>query len=87
MRYRKITVELIVDAAEADDVVGELNRALDQLDERYAMFGGEIETSAVNLPGKRRRSALAHTLAAGETVAGALRSTGKHIGNAVRTVI
>jgi uncharacterized protein (UPF0548 family) len=87
MRYKKITVELVVDADEAEVVVGQLNGALDQLEERHTIFGGDIETVAFNHTGQRRRSALAHTLAAGGTVAGALRSTSKHIGNAVRAVI
>ena len=87
MRYRKITVELIVETSETEGVVNQLNSALDQLDERYIIFGGDIETVDFNHSGKQRRSALAHTLAAGETVAGVLRNTGKHIGNAARTVI
>jgi len=87
MRYKKITVELVVDADEAEVVVGQLNGALDQLEERHTIFGGDIETVVFNHTGRRRRSALAHTLAAGGTVAGALRSTSKHIGNAVRAVI
>jgi hypothetical protein len=87
MRYKKITVELVVDADEADVVVSQLNGALDQLEESHMIFGGDIETITFNHSGKRRRSALAHTLAAGGTVAVALRSTRKHIGNAVRAVI
>jgi hypothetical protein len=87
MRYEKITVELVVDADEADVVVNQLNGALDLLEERHTIFGGNIETVAFNHSGKQTRSALAHTLAAGETVAVALRSTRKHIGNAVRAVV
>jgi hypothetical protein len=87
MRYKKITVELVVDADEAEDVASQLNGALDQLAERYAIFGGDIETAPFSSPGKRRKSALAHTLAAGGTVAVALKSTGRHIGNAVRAVV
>jgi hypothetical protein len=87
MRYKKITVELVVDADEADVVVSQLYGALDRLEESHIIFGGDIETAAFNHPGKRRRSALGHTLAAGGTVAVALKSTGRHIGNAVRAVI
>lgn len=87
MRYKKITVELVVDADEADVVVGQLNGALDQLEERHTIFGGDIEAVSFKHAGKRRKSALAHTLAAGETIAVALRSTSKHLGNAVRAVI
>jgi hypothetical protein len=87
MRYKKITVELIVDADEADVVVNQLNGALDRLEEKHAIYGGDIEAVAFSHSGKQRRSALAHTLAAGETVAVALRSTRRHIGNAVRAVV
>jgi len=87
MRYKKISVELIVVADEADVVVNQLNIALDQLEEKHTIFGGDIEAVAFNHSGKRRRSALAHTLAAGETVGVALKSTHKHLGNALRAVI
>ena len=87
MRYKKIIVELVVGVDEADAVVSQLNSALDQLEEKHTIFGGDIETVAFNHPGKQRRSALAHTLAAGETVAGALRSTRRHLDNAFRAVI
>jgi hypothetical protein len=87
MRYKKITVELVVNTDEAEMVVGQLNGALDQLEEGHTIFGGDIETVAFNHTGQRRSSALAHTLAAGGTVGGALKSTSKHIGNAVRAVI
>jgi hypothetical protein len=73
MLYKKINVELIVIADEAEAVVAELNAALDQLDERHTLFGGEIETVAFEHPGKRRRSALTHTMAAGETAVRAVR--------------
>jgi hypothetical protein len=69
MRYKKINVELIVVADEAEVVVAEFNAALDRLDERHPLFGGGIETVAFEHPGTRKRSALAHAMAAGETVA------------------
>jgi hypothetical protein len=87
MGYRKIVVELVVETDEVDAVVSHLNGALDQLEERHTIFGGDIETAAFDRPGKRRKSALGHTLSAGATVAGALRSTSKHIGNAARAII
>jgi hypothetical protein len=55
-------------------VIGELNGALDRLEERHIVFGGGIETISFEHSGRRKRSALAHTMAAGETVAGALRT-------------
>jgi hypothetical protein len=66
-------VEVIVVADEAETVVAELNAALDRLEESHTLFGGGIETVAFEHPGKRRRSAFAHTIAAGETVVGALK--------------
>ncbi len=73
MLYKKINVELIVVADEAEAVVAELNASLDRMEERYTLFGGGIETVAVEHTGTRRRSALAHTMAAGETAVRAVR--------------
>jgi hypothetical protein len=64
---------VIADGAEA--IVAELNAALDRLEERYTLFGGGIETVAVGHPKTRKRSALAHTKAAGETVGRAARES------------
>jgi hypothetical protein len=87
MLYKKINVELIVVADEADAVVAELNAALDRLEQKHALFGGGIETVAVEHPGPRKRSALAHTLAAGETAAVALRAARDSVTVALRAVI
>jgi hypothetical protein len=87
MQYKKISFELIVVADEADAVVAELNAALDGLEERHTLFGGGIETLAFEHPGTRKRSALAHTIAAGETVAGAVRTARRSVTVALRAVI
>jgi hypothetical protein len=87
MQYKKINVELIVAADEAQDVVAALNSSLDQLGETYAVFGGEIETIAFEHRGTRKKSALAHTLAAGESVAGALRTARESVVIALRAVV
>src|ERR1700730_13229276 len=87
MLYKKINVELIVVADEAEAVVAELNAALDRLEESHTLFGGGIETVAIKHPGTRKRSALAHTMAAGETVAGALRTARESVTVALRAVI
>jgi hypothetical protein len=87
MLYRKINVELIVVADEAEPVVAELNAALDRLEEKHTLFGGGIEAVAIEHPGTRKRSALAHTMAAGEAVAGALRTSRESLADALRTVI
>ena len=87
MLYKKINVELVVVADDADAVVAELNAALDRLEERHTLFGGEIDAVAFKHSGKRKKSALAHTLAAGETVAGALRTAREGVTVALRAVI
>ncbi|HEY2002465.1 MAG TPA: hypothetical protein VGG80_09105 [Acidobacteriaceae bacterium] len=84
MLYKKINVELMVVADEAEAVVAGLNAALDQLEEKHTLFGGGIETVAFEHPGPRRRSALAHTMAAGET---AVRATREGLAAALRAVI
>ena len=50
MLYKKINLELIVVADEADAVVVELSAALDRVEEKHTLFGGGIET--VGLPGQ-----------------------------------
>ena len=84
MLYKKINVELIVVAEEAEAVVAELNAALDRLEERHTLFGGGIETVAFEHSGTRKITALAHTMAAGET---AVRATRKSLTVALRAVI
>lgn len=87
MLYKKITLEVIVLADEAEAVVAGLNTALDQLDQRQTLFGGEIEAVAFEHPGTRRRSALGHTMAAGEKVADAIRTARESVTVALRTII
>jgi hypothetical protein len=84
MLYKKINLELIVVADEAEAVVAGLNDALDRLEEKHTLFGGGIETVAVEHPGTRKRSALAHTMAAGET---AVRATREGLSAALRAII
>jgi hypothetical protein len=73
MLYKRITVELIVVADEAEAVIAELNVGLDRLEERHTLFGGGIETVTFEHTGTRKRSALAHTMAAGRTAVTAVR--------------
>jgi hypothetical protein len=87
MLYKKIDLELIVVADEAEAVVAQLNAALDRLEEKHTVFGGGIETIAFEHPGTRKRSALAHTIAAGETARGAVRAARKSVTVALRAVI
>ncbi len=85
--YRKINVELIVFEEDANAVVAKLSSAIDRMEEEHTVFGGEIETAAVEHSGKRRRSALAHTREAGQTAASAIRKASGTVASAVRQVI
>jgi hypothetical protein len=87
MTYKKINVELIVLADEADAVVAELSSAIARLDEEHSIFGGDIETVNFQHRGTRRKSALMHTLKAGETAVGAIRSASETVASAIRAVI
>ncbi|HEY1649543.1 MAG TPA: hypothetical protein VGF96_16290 [Terracidiphilus sp.] len=87
MLYEKINIELIVIADEAEAVVAELNASLDRLEETHTLFGGGIETIAVEHAGTRKRSALAHTIAAGATAAVAVRVARESMVVALRSVI
>ena len=84
MLYKKINVELIVVADEAEAVVVELNAALDRLEESHTLFGGGIESIAFEHKGTGKQSALAHTMAAGET---AVRAARESLTVALRAVI
>jgi hypothetical protein len=87
MDYRKINVELVVFADEADAVVAELNTAIDRLEDTHTIFGGDIENVPVEKSGTRRKSALMHTLAAGDTAVAAVKSAGGKIAGAYRKII
>jgi hypothetical protein len=87
MLYKNINIDLIVPADEAEAVVAGLNASLDVLEEKHTLFGGAIEAVDVEHRGTRKRSALAHTLAAGETVAGAVKIAHGHVRSALRAVI
>lgn len=87
MRYQKIDIELIVYSEETDGVVAELNSALDRLDETYTIFGGGIESSPVEHGGTRRKSALRHTLEAGNAVTSAVKLASQKVADAYKKVI
>jgi hypothetical protein len=87
MAYKKINLELIVFADDADAVVTELHAAVDRLEKGHTIFGGGIETIAVEHRGKRKRSALMHTRAAGETAVAAVRAASEKVAGALREVI
>ena len=87
MHYRKIEIELIVAEDEAEPVVNQLNAALDGLEAKYEIFGGGIETVAVEHKGTRRRTALTHTIDAGQTAVAAVRMAGGKVADAFRAVI
>ena len=87
MIYKRINVELIVIADEAEAVESELETALDRLEEKHTLFGGGIETIAVEHLGSRKKSAFAHTMDAAGKTAAAVRNARKSIATALRAVI
>jgi hypothetical protein len=87
MLYKKINLELIVPADEADAVIAELGIALDRMEDRYTLFGGGMETLLIEHSGIRRKSALSHTLSAGKTVAGAVKIARQRVTSAMHLVI
>jgi hypothetical protein len=87
MVYKKLNLELIVVADEAESVIAELNANLDRLEEKHMIFGGGIECVSVDHQGARRKSAFTHTLAAGETAVGALRMAGEKMAGALKQII
>lgn len=87
MDYRKIEIELIVAEDEAEAVVSQLNAVLDGLEEKYEIFGGAIETMGVEHSGTRRKSAVTHTIDAGQTAIEAVRTAGGKVADAFRAVM
>jgi hypothetical protein len=87
MLYKKINVELIVPANEGDAVVAQLNASFDRLEDKYTLFGGEIETVVFEHAGERKKSALRHTIAATQSVGVALRTARQRVAAALRTVV
>jgi hypothetical protein len=87
MSYKKINLELIVFADEAEAVVMELNAALDRLEEGHTIFGGAIEAVSVEHRETRKRSAIMHTRAAGETAIVALKAANEKVSEALREII
>ena len=87
MLYKKINLELIVAADEADDVVAELGAALDRMEERHTLFGGGMETVLIEHSGTRRKSAFSHTLRAGKTAIEAVKTARERVGAALHLVI
>jgi O-acetylhomoserine/O-acetylserine sulfhydrylase-like pyridoxal-dependent enzyme len=87
MLYKKINLELIVFEADAAAVIADLNTAIDRLEDGHTIFGGGIEAVAVAHRKTRKRSALRHTLAAGDTAVASLRMAGGKVAGALKAVI
>ena len=85
--YKKISVELLVIADEADAVVAKLNSAIDRLEEYHAIFGGDIETLVIQHRGTRKKSALIRTREAGETAIVAIRRVSETVASTIREII
>jgi hypothetical protein len=87
MLYKKINLELIVPADEADAVISDLNTALDRMEERHTLYGGGTESVLIEHSGARRKTALSHTVAAGKTAVAAVKSARGHVTSALHRVI
>jgi hypothetical protein len=87
MAYEKINVELIVFSEERDAVVAELNSAIDRIEKSHTIFGGAIETAPVEHSGTRRKTALRHTLDAGNTATAAVKLAAHKVADAYKKVI
>jgi D-ribose pyranose/furanose isomerase RbsD len=87
MLYKRINVELIVIADEAEAVEAQLEAALDRLEEKHTIFGGAVENVAFEHLGTKKKSALAHTRAAVGTAATAVRTARKSVAVALHAVI
>jgi len=87
MQYKKINLELIVPVEEADAVEAELAAALDLMEEQHTLFGGGTETVLIEQSGSRRKSALTHTLDAGKTALGAIKTAREHATTALHRVV
>ena len=85
--YKKINLELIVFADEADTVVTELNSAIDRLEEKHTIFGGDIEIVGIRHRETRKKSALIHTREAGQTAVVAIRRASETVASVLREVI
>src|ERR1700677_2260230 len=86
MLYKKIDLELIVPADEADAVVAELAAALDHIKERYTFFGGGTKTVPIARTGSRRKSALSHALNADKTAVGAIKTVRERATSALHLI-
>ena len=87
MLYKRINVELIVIADEAEAVESELEAALDRLEEKHTLFGGGIESVAFEHLGTRKKSALGHAMDAVGTATGTVRNTRKSVAIGFHAVI
>lgn len=87
MDYRRINVEIIVFADDADAVVAELNSAIDRLEDVHTIFGGDIETVPVEKSCVQRKSTLMYTLAAGGSAMAAAKLASDKIAGACQKVI
>jgi hypothetical protein len=87
MMYKKINLELIAVAEEAESVIAELNATLDRLEETRMIFGGGIDCIPVEPQETRKKSALMHAHAARESAIGALRTAGEKMADALKQII
>jgi len=87
MKYKKLTLEIVVFPDDAEAVIAALNSAIDRIEETHPVFGGEIETTPIEHSGKRRESALRHVVNAGKTATSGVRLAAQKATEAYRKVI
>jgi hypothetical protein len=80
-------MRLTVNSVRTAAVVEELKADLGRLEAQHTIFGGEIESVAVEHRGTRKKSALMHTMAAGEKAAHAIKAASDKVANALREII
>jgi hypothetical protein len=68
-------------------VVAELNSAIDWIEEKHTIFGGEIEAMPIEHSGTRRKSALRHTLDARNVATSAVKMAAQKVAAAYKKVI
>jgi hypothetical protein len=68
-------------------VVAELNSAIDRIEESHTIFGGRIDTVPVEHCGTRRKSALGHTLGAGNAATAAVKLAAQKVAGAYKKVV
>jgi hypothetical protein len=87
MKFKKLSVEMVVFPEDADAVIAALNSAIDRIGETHTIFGGEVESTPIEHGGTRRKSALRHAMDAGNTATSAVRLAAQKASGVYKKVI